>query len=76
MRQAGAEDLTADEVSAFLRGKVAEYKEVAAEHVELTSPYIPLHPLTSPYIQVAAEHVEFVEAVPKSAAGKILRKEL
>jgi acyl-CoA synthetase (AMP-forming)/AMP-acid ligase II len=52
VRQAGAEGLTAEQVSAYLRGRVAEYKEVAAEHVE------------------------FVEAVPKSAAGKILRKEL
>ena len=41
-----------DDVAAFLKGRVAEFKEVAAENVE------------------------FVEAVPKSAAGKILRKEL
>ena len=46
------EALSADDVAAFLKGRVAEFKEVAAENVE------------------------FVEAVPKSAAGKILRKEL
>ena len=37
-------------MQAFVKGKVAEYKEIAV--------------------------VEFIEAVPKSAAGKILRKEL
>ena len=52
VKQAGHDALTAAEVAQFLEGKVAEYK------------------------QIAAEHVEFVEAVPKSAAGKILRKEL
>jgi len=52
VRQKGAEGLTGEEVEAFLRGRVAEYK------------------------QIAARHVEFVDAVPKSAAGKILRKEL
>ena len=54
VRQKGGdgEALTAADVAAFLRGRVAEYKEVAEENVE------------------------FVEAVPKSAAGKILRKEL
>ena len=54
VRQNGGdgEALTAADVAAFLRGRVAEYKEVAEENVE------------------------FVEAVPKSAAGKILRKEL
>jgi len=52
VRQKGHEGLSAEAVSDYLRGKVAEYK------------------------QVAAEHVEFIEAVPKSAAGKILRKQL
>ena len=52
VRQAGHEGLSAKEVSGFLVGKLAEYK------------------------QIAPENVEFVEAVPKSAAGKILRKEL
>lgn len=50
VKQATAADLTEDEVKDFLKGKVADYKQLA--------------------------QVEFVESVPKSAAGKILRKEL
>ncbi|GDY29485.1 4-coumarate--CoA ligase family protein [Gandjariella thermophila] len=42
--------LTADEVMAFVAGRVAPYKKV--------------------------RQVEFVDAIPKSASGKILRKEL
>ncbi|GAA1868600.1 AMP-binding protein [Myceligenerans crystallogenes] len=49
VRAAGS-SITADEVMAYVAGKVAPYKKVRL--------------------------VEFVDAVPKSAAGKILRKEL
>ena len=50
VKQKGHEALTADEVKAFVKDKVAPYKKLAV--------------------------VEFVDSVPKSAAGKILRKEL
>ena len=50
VKQKGSEDLTEDEVKDYVKGKVAEYKELGS--------------------------VEFIDAVPKSAAGKILRKEL
>jgi acyl-CoA synthetase (AMP-forming)/AMP-acid ligase II len=50
VRQSGHEDLTADEVIAFVAGKVAPHKKVRA--------------------------VQFVEQIPKSASGKILRKNL
>ena len=35
-----------------------------------------LHNKVAEYKRVAPEHIEFIEAVPKSAAGKILRREL
>jgi len=50
VKQAGHEGLTEDEVKAFVKGKVAVYKEIG--------------------------FVDFVEKIPKSAAGKILRKDL
>ena len=50
VKQKGSEGLSEEEVKDFVKGKVAEYKELGL--------------------------VEFIDAVPKSAAGKILRKDL
>jgi acyl-CoA synthetase (AMP-forming)/AMP-acid ligase II len=50
VRQSGCEDLTAEEVMAFVAERVAAYKKVRV--------------------------VEFIDAIPKSASGKILRKDL
>lgn len=50
VRQAGAPDLSAEEVMAFVAERIAPHKKVRV--------------------------VEFIEAIPKSAAGKILRKDL
>jgi acyl-CoA synthetase (AMP-forming)/AMP-acid ligase II len=51
VKQGGHEGLSEADIQAFVKGKVADYKELAGG-------------------------VEFVAAVPKSAAGKILRKDL
>jgi acyl-CoA synthetase (AMP-forming)/AMP-acid ligase II len=50
VRQPGGEELTADEVMAFVAGRVSPHKKVRA--------------------------VQFIEQIPKSASGKILRKNL
>lgn len=50
VRQPAAQDLTADDVMAYVAGQVAPYKKV--------------------------RRVEFIEAVPRAASGKILRREL
>ncbi len=50
VRQPGADDLTGEDVMAFVAAKVAPHKKVRA--------------------------VQFVEQIPKSASGKILRKNL
>ncbi|EOM77229.1 4-coumarate--CoA ligase family protein [Rhodococcus rhodnii] len=50
VKQAGAEELTADDVIAFVAERVSPHKKV--------------------------RRVEFIDIVPKSAAGKILRKDL
>ncbi|MBT0566002.1 AMP-binding protein [Williamsia sp. CHRR-6] len=50
VRQAGTEEITAEEVMEFVAAHVAPYKKV--------------------------RQVEFIDAIPKSASGKILRKDL
>ncbi|MGH3911134.1 MAG: AMP-binding protein, partial [Pseudonocardiaceae bacterium] len=50
VRRPGADDLTADDVMAFVAAKVAPHKKVRA--------------------------VQFIDQIPKSASGKILRKDL